>query len=66
VGSYGAAIGSGGPYALAAARALIDLPDYTAKTIGEHLSPCNLLASVTRTDDILCSAIAARGLLSRS
>ena len=31
-----AAIGSGGPYALAAARALIALPDYDAKTIGEH------------------------------
>ena len=30
-----AAIGSGGPYALAAARALIALPDYDAKTIGE-------------------------------
>ncbi|CAL5227214.1 g10134 [Coccomyxa viridis] len=29
------AIGSGGPYALAAARALIDLPDYDAKTIAE-------------------------------
>ena len=32
-----AAIGSGGPYALAAARALIDLPDYDAKTIGRQL-----------------------------
>ena len=30
-----AAIGSGGPYALAAARALIDLPDYDARTIGK-------------------------------
>ncbi|CAK0757493.1 hypothetical protein CVIRNUC_002544 [Coccomyxa viridis] len=29
------AIGSGGPYALAAARALIALPDYDAKTIAE-------------------------------
>ena len=30
-----AAIGSGGPYALAAARALIDLEGYDAKTIGK-------------------------------
>ncbi|BDA40856.1 ATP-dependent protease subunit HslV [Coccomyxa sp. Obi] len=29
------AIGSGGPYALAAARALIDLPDYDAKAIAD-------------------------------
>jgi ATP-dependent protease HslVU (ClpYQ) peptidase subunit len=33
--SFLTAIGSGGPYALAAARALIDLPDYDAKAIGE-------------------------------
>lgn len=64
--SYGAAIGSGGPYALAAARALIDLPDYDAKTIGEHLSPCNPLASVTGSDDYICSVMSARGLLSKS
>lgn len=34
-----AAIGSGGGYALAAARALIDLPDLTAMAVGapEHM-----------------------------
>lgn len=30
-----AAIGSGGPYALAAARALVDLPDWEASAIGK-------------------------------
>ena len=53
------AIGSGGPYALAAARALIDLPDYDAKAIGnkslgnplwcdtsEHMEDCRTLHMV--------------------
>jgi hypothetical protein len=35
----GAAIGSGGAYALAAARALIDIPGYDAKAIGARQHP---------------------------
>ena len=37
--SLRAAIGSGGPYALAAARALIDIPGMDAMTIGARVSP---------------------------
>ena len=36
-GRLAAAIGSGGGYALAAARALIDMPDLTAMAVG---APC--------------------------
>jgi len=34
-----AAIGSGGPYALAAANALVDLPDWDAARIGDLFPP---------------------------
>jgi hypothetical protein len=37
------AIGSGGPYALAAARALIDIPGMDAMTIGACRLMCSLL-----------------------